>query len=116
MRTDISGDRSYRTGMATPPPASRLYIKEWLDHLGVSFPELARRTGVKRETAWRWHHEQHRLRPGKVAKIAEVLGLTSTDLHRPPASLPSLDAIVKDAPPEVRALAVDIVTRLVRER
>jgi transcriptional regulator with XRE-family HTH domain len=89
-----------------------LYIELWMEHRGLSDEKLANRLGVARETVFRWRKEQHRLNPDKIAAIANALDIEPEDLWRPPGR-ESLDAIVKDAPPELQATAIDIVRRLI---
>lgn len=104
------------TGMVTPrigrKKAAHLYIKEWLDHLDLSDEKVANRLGVARETVYRWRTGDRRLNPEKIAALAAALNLEPLDLYRRPSE-ESLDALVKDAPPELRATAADIVRRLV---
>lgn len=92
--------------------AAHLYVKEWMDHLGVSDEKAAGRIGVARETVYRWRTEQHRLNPEKLAKLAWALDIKPEDFFRPP-SQPSVDAMLADAPDDLRATAADIVRRLV---
>lgn len=89
-----------------------LYVKEWMDARGLSDEKLGNRLGVARETVWRWRTEQHRLNPEKLAQLASALDIEPQDFYRPPTR-PSLDAIVEDAPDDLRNTAVDIVRRLV---
>lgn len=70
-----------------------LYIEEHMEDRGLSDEQLAGRLGVARQTVFRWRKEQHRLDPGKIAAIAEAIGLSApTDLYRTPER-PSIDAI-----------------------
>lgn len=92
-----------------------LYIKEWMEHRNLSDRQLADRMEVARETIWRWHNEQHRLRPEKIAAIAAALDLQPEDLYRPPER-PSLDAMIKDAPKDVQDMVIDIVSRMVNRK
>lgn len=92
-----------------------LYIEEWMEHRGLGDEKLANRLEVARETVTRWRGQQHRLNPDKIAAIAKALDCEPEDLWRPP-SRPSLDALVKDATPELQATAADIVRRLVGGR
>lgn len=89
-----------------------LYIKEWMAHRAVSPERLADRLGVARETVYRWLREQHRLDPGKLAQIASALDCEPMELWRLPTD-PSLDALVADAPAELRQTVTDVVRRLV---
>lgn len=89
-----------------------LYIKEWMDERGLSDERLANRLGVARETVFRWRTQQHRLNPEKIAVLASALDLEPIELYRLPG-IRSLDAIVANAPDDVRQTAADIVSRLV---
>jgi transcriptional regulator with XRE-family HTH domain len=90
-----------------------LYIKEHMDARDLSDERMADRLGVTRQTVFRWRKEQHRLDPEKIARLAAALDIEPEDLWRHPAR-PSLDALVKKAPDDLHATAVDIVKRLVR--
>lgn len=81
---------------------------------GLSDERLADRLDVSRETVWRWRKQQHRLNPEKIAIIAKALDIEPQALWEPPGQI-SLDALVKDAPEELRNTAADIVRRLVRQ-
>lgn len=91
---------------------AHLYIDEWMEDRGLNDEKVANRLGVTRQTIWKWRKEQHRLDPGKIAQLATALDCEPYELWRPPG-LTSLDAIVADAPEEVRNTAADIVRRLV---
>lgn len=103
--------------MATPKirKGARLhyYIKEWIDHLGLSDQDVANRMGVGRTTVWKRYSEQHRLTPAKVAQIAEALDRHPNELLFPP-EVPSLDALAEGATPEQRAAMVGDVIRRMR--
>ena len=89
-----------------------LYITEWFEHRGLNDEKVGNRLGVARETVFRWRKEQHRLNPEKIAGLASALDCEPSELWRPPGQ-PSLDGLVKGAPEELQAMAVDIVKRLV---
>jgi transcriptional regulator with XRE-family HTH domain len=104
-----------RTAMATRIGQKRrlhLYIREWMEHRGLSDERLANRLGVARETVYRWRTEQHRLNPEKIAQLASALDCEPQDLYRLP-SRPSLDAMVAGAPDELQAMVADVVRRMV---
>lgn len=102
------------TGMVTPPkPAKRrLFLKENREALGVSATQMAEKLGIERESVYRLERELWRVNSDKQAEYAHALGLEPEDLWRLPGT-PSLDAMVKSAPDDVRAMAADIVRRLV---
>jgi transcriptional regulator with XRE-family HTH domain len=88
------------------------YIKEWIDHLGLSDEDVARRIGTSRTTVWKRYTEQHRLTPEKVAQFADALDRHPNELLFPP-EVPSLDAIADGATEAQRAAMVgDIVRRM----
>lgn len=90
------------------------YIKEWIDHLGLSDQDVANRMGVSRTTVWKRYSEQHRLTPQKVAQIADALDRHPNELLLPP-EVPSLDALADGASPEQRAAMVTDVLRRLRK-
>ena len=91
-----------------------LYIKEHRERMGLTQEQVGLRRGVSKGTVSRWETQQHRLNPEKIAAIADALGIEPDQLWRPPGD-ESLDAMVKDAPDELRKTAIDIVRRLVRQ-
>jgi transcriptional regulator with XRE-family HTH domain len=90
-----------------------LYIREWIDHFGLSDDAVAGRVGRARETIWRWANEQHRLNPEKIAALAHALDIEPEDFWRLPARR-SVDAILKNQTDEMNETVVDIVQRLIR--
>lgn len=92
----------------------RLYIKEHMDAKGLSDERAANRIGVARETVYRWRVEQHRLNPEKIALLASACGIEPEEFYRPPGER-SLDALVKNATPEQKQMAVDIIERVVKK-
>lgn len=110
-------DNSIITGMATPSEIRKgarvhLYIKEWMEKLGVSDEAMAGRLNVARETVWRRYTEQNRLNPEKIAEFADALGFEEvTQLYYPP-DVQSLDAIATGATFEQREMIADVVRRV----
>jgi transcriptional regulator with XRE-family HTH domain len=100
--------------MATIRKGARLhyYIKEWIEHLGLTDDEVAARMGLaSRSSVWKLYTEQHRLTPEKVARVADALDRHPNELLFPP-NVPSLDALAEGASPEERAAMVtDIIRR-----
>ena len=89
-----------------------LYIKEWMEHLGISDDEMAGRIGVaSRTTVWKRYREQHRLDLGKIQQFADALGISRSQLNYPPG-IQSLDAIAENATPDQRARAADVLRRM----
>lgn len=89
-----------------------LYIKEWMDHLGVSDEMMAGRLDVgSRTTVWKRYTEQHRLDLGKIFQFADALGVHPDQLKYPPG-VRSLDAIADGLSLEQREMAADVLTRM----
>lgn len=89
-----------------------LYIKEWMEKLDVTDDMMAGRLGLSsRSAVWKRYKEQHRMDMGKAQEFADALGISLQQLFYPPG-VESLDAIVKDVPPEDRQRAADIVRRM----
>jgi hypothetical protein len=79
---------------------------------------MAGRLGIERESVYRMEREPHRVNEGKQAAYAAALGepeIAPEQLWQPPGTR-SLDAMVSGAPADVRALAEDLVERLVAGR
>ena len=59
-------------------PASTAFVAALLDALGLSeyggMSELATLTGIDRQTVYRWHRGQTKVRPSHVMQIAARLG------------------------------------------
>jgi len=90
------------------------YIKEWIEHLGLTDDQVAARMGLSsRASVWKLYKEQHRLTPHKVAQIAEALDRDPRELLFPP-DVPSLDALAEGASPEQRAAMVTDISRRMR--
>jgi transcriptional regulator with XRE-family HTH domain len=89
-----------------------LYIREWMEHLGVSADDMAGRLGVaSRSTVWKRYKEQHRLDEGKIQQFADALGISRAQLNFPPG-VESLDAIAENATLEQRQMAADVLKRM----
>lgn len=94
----------------------RLFLKEHRKAKGVSAVIMAGRLGIERESVYRLEREPWRVNANKQAEWAHALGIEPEMLWRPPSEGPSLDAMVESAPDEVKAMAADIVRRLVAGR
>lgn len=90
------------------------YIKEHMDRLGVSDEAMAGRLDVSRETVWKRYTDQRRLDPFKIQEFADALDMHPSELLFPPGT-PSLDAIANGATPDQRAMAADIVRRMMNK-
>lgn len=102
-------------GMVTRPKQRvrrRLFLKEHRKAKEVSASEMGERLGIERESVYRLERNYSGVSSEKQADYAHALGLEPEDLWRPPGE-PSLDAIVSQAPDDMKVMAADIVRRLV---
>lgn len=88
-----------------------LYIEEWFEFRGLNDEKVGDRLGLDRTTIWKWRKNQSRLDPGKMEALAQALDIEPAELYRPPSS-PSLDAIAKDYPDDLKQKAAEIVRLL----
>ena len=90
----------------------RLYLKEHREAKGLSAEQMAGRLGITRESLYRQEREPWRVNSEKQAQWAEALGIEPGALWRLPEAI-SLDDLVRGQPDEFKAMAADIVRRLV---
>jgi transcriptional regulator with XRE-family HTH domain len=103
--------------MATIRKGARLhyYIKEWIEHLGLTDDQVAARMGLSsRSSVWKLYTQQHRLTPAKVAQLADALDRDPRELLFPP-EIPSLDVLAEGASDTDRAAMVLDITRRMRK-
>lgn len=102
--------------MVTRPKLKRrLFLKEHREAQGISATLMGVKLGIERESVYRLEREPWRVNSRKQAEYAHALGIEPEDLWRAPGT-PSLDAMVSSAPDEIRAMAADIVRRLVERK
>jgi transcriptional regulator with XRE-family HTH domain len=92
----------------------RIFLKEHREAKEISAETMAERLGIERESVYRLEKKREKISAEKLARYAAALGLQPEDLWRPPGSAPSLDSLLAAAPDDVRAMAADIVGRLVQ--
>lgn len=91
----------------------RLFLTEHRKAKGISAEQMAGRLGIERESLYRLEREAlTRLSPEKQLGYAAALNIEPEALWRLPDT-PSLDDLVVGASDDVKAMAVDIVKRLV---
>lgn len=103
------------TGMVTrihKTVRGKLFLKEHRKAKGLSGEQVAGRLGIDRQSVYRTEADSSRLNVTKQLQWADALGVEPEDLWRPPGRS-SLDGMVRDAPPDIQAMAEDIVRRLV---
>lgn len=92
-----------------------LYIEEHMKARDLGYEELGGRLNVARQTVYRWVREQHRLDPGKIAALAEAIGLhAAQDLYRPPHR-PSIDAIAENLDQHHYEALIDLARNLSKQ-
>lgn len=93
---------------------ARLFLREWRKAKGVSATVMGRRLGMERESVLRLEREWNRCAPDKQAQYADALGIQPEALWHPPVpdDRPSLDAMTRDIPDDVRDMVVDVVRRM----
>lgn len=92
-----------------------LFLKEHRKAKRVTAEAMAGRLGIERESVHRLERVPERLSYEKQVEYAEALGIEPEDLRYPPGR-PSLDGLVKKAPPELQTMVADVVLRLVAGR
>lgn len=100
----------------TPRRPVRVYLALWREHLKLTQQEVGDRIGrhgVDKGTVSRWETATRAPSLDVLAAYAEALRIPIAWLYRRPSDGPSLDDMVADAPGDLRAMAVDIVRRLV---
>ncbi len=93
----------------------RLFLRENRKAHGVSAEQMGGRLGMERESVLRMERETDRCTPSKQLQYADALGIEVEDLWWPPGQRPKgiLDQIVDGQDDAVKAMAADIVSRLV---
>jgi len=101
--------------MVTKRAKRKLFLKENREAQGVSASVMGEKLGIERESVYRLEREPWRVNSDKQAEYANALGLEPEDLWRAPGAI-SLDAIVKSKPDDFKAMAADILRRMVKEQ
>ncbi len=107
---------AYNTVMAIrigPRKAFRLYLREWREHRGLTQEQLAERVGKAKGQISGWESGSRGLRQDMAAALAYALNISIEELYRDP-SAPSADELLKDAPPHVRTLAIEMIKTLIK--
>ena len=90
-----------------------LYLREWREFKSLSAEAMAGRLGIQQESVYRIENNQSRARKNQDA-WADALDIHPKQLFElPEQQKQSLDALVEDAPDNIREMALDIVKRLV---
>jgi transcriptional regulator with XRE-family HTH domain len=95
------------------PPRGHLFLKEHRNAKKISATKMAEMLGIERESVYRLERQPWRVNSAKQADWAQALGIEPEELWRPPGAV-SLDALVRTAPDDVKAMAADIVQRIVK--
>lgn len=99
---------------------SRVFLDEWIARKELSNADIARRLDVDRATVGKWRAKAQRLRLEQLRALADALDISFNDLfHLPPPQdapppRPSVDAMMKDMPPDMQDAVIDLARRLSR--
>lgn len=91
------------------------FLKEHRKDKGVTAEQMAGRLGIERESVHRLERFPGKITIEKRNAYAAALDMEPEDLMWPPGQR-SLDAAVRDEPPEVQAMVADVVLRMVAGR
>lgn len=85
-----------------------------MKHYGVDDKRLAGRLGVSRVAVTRWRNSARAVSAENIARIAHALGINPpTRIFQLP-EFESLDALVEDAPDDLRKTAVEVIQALIK--
>lgn len=94
----------------------RQYLKEWREKRSLTQQQLADRLETGKDQISRWESGKRGMSAEVIAALCEALQLSDPgDLFRDPDT-PSADELLKNATPEERTLAIDLVQRIVNRR
>ncbi|MCZ8100737.1 MAG: helix-turn-helix transcriptional regulator [Burkholderiales bacterium] len=91
----------------------QLFLREWREHRGLTQDQLAQRVGRSKGQISGWESGSRGLRQSVAAELAVALGISINDLYRDPIA-PSADELLRNAPAEVRELAIDLIKVLLK--
>lgn len=99
-----------------PKKPIRVFLAAWREHQKLTQQEVADRIGpggIHKGTVSRWENAKRAPSLNVLAAYAEAINRPISDLYRMPHDEPSLDAMVAEAPKDIRDKAADIVRTLV---
>lgn len=91
-----------------PKQPFRHYLKEWRDERGLTQQQLADRVDTGKDQISRWESGKRGMSAEVVGALAEALQIEPSDLFRDP-NQPSADELLRDATPEQRRLAFQLI-------
>lgn len=93
-----------------------VFLREHRKAKELSAIRMADRLGIERESYYRLERHPEKLSAGELAELADALNIEPEALWRPPEGPPSIDALLRDAPDDLKDMAADIVKRLMAQR
>ena len=96
-----------------PRNATRLFLREWRLERGLTQQQLADRVGTSKGQVSNWEQAKRGLRQDVQAALAHALSISINDLYRDPAQ-PSADELLRDATPELRNQAIELIKTLIK--
>lgn len=98
-----------------PKKPVRAYLAAWRRHFRLTGQQVGDRIGVDKGSVSRWENNKRSPKIEILGAYAEALGITVSDLFRPPSEGRSLDAAVAQLPEPQRRRAIEIVEVLIRQ-
>lgn len=92
------------------------FPREWRRAKKAPATSLADRLGIERESYYRLERDPSKFNAGELAELAAALNIEPEALWRLPEDRPSLDAMVRNAPNDLKDTAADIVARLMARK
>lgn len=118
MAKELTTQEIYRVAMvARIGPKNlrrRAYLREWRKFRGLTQEELAARIGTTGASISRYENGTRPYPGGFLAAVAEALDCQEGDLFRRPEER-SLDALLADAPPELRRRVLQAIEILIKD-
>jgi transcriptional regulator with XRE-family HTH domain len=96
-----------------PKQPLRHYLREWRELRGLTQPQLAERLDTSKDQISRWESNKRGMTAAVMQALAEALQIEPGDLFRDPAQ-PSADELLREATPEQRRLAFELVEAVLR--
>jgi transcriptional regulator with XRE-family HTH domain len=96
-----------------PKRPRRQYLQAWRDSRGLTQQQVADRVGTSKGVVSNWESGKRGMSAGVIEALEEALQLEPGDLFRDPAQ-PSADELLRDATPEQRRQALQVIEALLK--
>jgi len=98
-----------------PQKPRQNYLRAWREGRGLTQEQLAERLGTSKGQISSWETGRRSMTWGVQEALAEALSIEPWDLFRDPAQ-PSADELLRNASPEIRQQAIDVIRVLVTKK